>query len=240
MTSAHPSTSHLIFDFFGTLVDHSSSQTSQGYAGSHALYASHGGGLDELAFVECWAGAFAELDASNAESHREYSMRDAAASFATLASFRADDGVLDALAALYLLEWNAGVRAIDGVSAMLERLAARFDLSIITNTHDLELVPNHLQAMGVEHLFSRVVTSIGFGLRKPSPAIFEFALGELSAAPGQCIYVGDTFVADYEGPRAVGIRGVLIDPDGARPIDPADRIDSILDLEASLRAQTKV
>jgi putative hydrolase of the HAD superfamily len=229
-------TSHLIFDFFGTLVAYSPSRTSQGYCASHRFYTANGGQLDYPTFLECWVAGSAELDASTSENHNEYSMVDAAQSFQRHASFASDAGVLEELAALYLREWNKGVRYIDGVSLMLRRLSDRFDLSIITNTHDLDLVPNHLQLMGIDRLFSRVITSVGFGRRKPSPSIFDFALSELSVSPSQCIYVGDSHVPDFEGPRAVGIRPLLIDPDCTAPVNPDERIHSILGLEAVLAA----
>lgn len=229
-------TSHLIFDFFGTLVAYSPSRTSQGYSASHSFYAANGGHLDYSAFLACWVAGFSELDASTSASHREYSMVEAARSFQRHASFASDADVLKELAASYLEEWNQGVRYIDGVSSMLRRLANRFDLSIITNTHDLDLVPNHLRRMGLDRLFSRVITSVGFGTRKPSPSIFGFALSELSVSPDQCIYIGDSYEPDFEGPRSVGIRPLLIDPERRAPVEPDERIDTILGLEAVLAA----
>ena len=227
-------TSHLVFDFFGTLVAYSPSRTSQGYPAAHEFYASAGGPLDYPGFVECWAAGFSELDAATAQSLREYSMADAAEAFQRHASFTADSEVLAKLASLYLEEWSTGVRPIEGVSPMLERLAQRFDLSIITNTHDRDLVPTQLERLGVSRLFSQVVTSVAFGTRKPSPSIFEFALDELSASPEQCVYIGDSYAADFEGSRSVGIRPLLIDPDCTAPVDPNERLGSILELEAAL------
>ncbi|MDJ0788419.1 MAG: HAD family hydrolase [Myxococcota bacterium] len=224
--------SHLVFDFFGTLVAYSSSRTSQGYRASHAQYRSAGGDLDYTSFLECWSAGFAQLDADTADTLREYSMTEAAAAFGRHASFEADPDTLARLASSYLREWNEGVRYIDGVASMLARLGGRFDLSIITNTHDPHLVPAHLKTLGVLPLFSRVVTSVSFGMRKPSPSIFEFALKELAVSPGQCLYVGDSHGPDYEGPRAVGIRSLLIDPDGVAPVPPRERIGSILELES--------
>ena len=163
-------------------------------------------------------------------------MVEAAEAFRRHASFAADSDVLTKLTSLYLQEWNEGVRYIDGVSSMLERLEQRFDLSIITNTHDLDLVPTHLQRLGVSQLFSQVVTSVSFGARQPSPAIFEFAVNKLSVSPNQCMYIGDSHVPDFAGPRAVGIRPLLIDPDGTAPVEPHERISSVLELETVLAA----
>ncbi len=215
---------------------YSPSRTSQGYAASYQLYASAGGQLGYPAFVECWDAGFSELDSATADSHREYSMADAAEAFGRHAAFAADSGVLSKLASLYLEEWNRGVRTIEGVSAMLARLAQRFDLSIITNTHEADLVPAHLRQQGISALFSQVVTSVGFGTRKPSAAIFEFALDALAVSPGDCLYVGDSYVPDFEGPRSVGIRPLLNDPTRTAPVDASERIGEILELESVLAA----
>jgi putative hydrolase of the HAD superfamily len=71
------STSHLIFDFFGTLVDYSPSRTTQGYSESCGFRGSEGGQLDYSAFVERWSAGFSELDASTNQGLREYSMVEA-------------------------------------------------------------------------------------------------------------------------------------------------------------------
>ncbi len=229
-----PVPSHLIFDFFGTLVRYSASRTDQGYRATHAFYRSAGGEMDYTAFVGCWSDAFMQLDASTAESHREYSMREAAEAFCGRASLDAGPDVIEKLAERYLEEWNQGVEYIDGVAAMLSRLAGSFDLSILSNTHDPELVPSHLIRLGIQDLFSQVVTSVAFGRRKPAAEIFVHALDELSVSPDQCVYVGDSFTPDYEGPRAAGMRALLIDAANAAPVAPGDRIASILDLESAL------
>ena len=48
--------------------------------------------------------------------------------------------------------------------------------------------------------------------------------------PGYSAFVGDTFDADYVGPRAVGIRALLVDPTEHHAVDPDDRLASILEL----------
>lgn len=227
----------LVFDFFGTLVDYSPSRTAQGYRRTHALYRSTGGSLDYPAFLACWSAAFAELDEATAASRREYSMDEAVRVFRRRAAASTRPDVLAELAASYLDEWSRDVRPIDGVAPMLERLAADFTLAIVTNTHSADLVPAQLRRLGVHRLFDAVVTSVGFGLRKPSPSIFEFALEALAAAPGECLYIGDSYEPDFEGPRSVGIRPLLIDPLGTAPVAPRDRIGSILELEARLASR---
>lgn len=229
-------TSHLIFDFFGTLVEYSASRTDQGYRQTFGLYRSGGGDLAYDSFVRHWASAFSELDEATSSDHREYSMLEAARAFLRSTSLDPDDGFAARLASSYLGEWNTGVRDIEGVAPMLTRLSEAFDLSVITNTHDPDLVPRHLERLGVASLLSQVITSVAFGKRKPSPTIFEHATDALGVPPARCLYVGDSFVNDFQGPRAAGMRALLIDAAGHAPVAADERVDSILAVEAALGA----
>ena len=65
--------SHLLFDFFGTLVDYSASRTEQGYERSFALLRDSGCRLDYAGFLTAWSKVSEELDAAAAASHREVS-----------------------------------------------------------------------------------------------------------------------------------------------------------------------
>lgn len=47
-------------------------------------------------------------------------------------------------------------------------------------------------------------------------------------------FVGDTRDPDYIGPRSMGMRALLIDPDHRQTVPAGDRIDSVLDLPARL------
>ena len=50
-------TTHLLFDFFGTLVDYSASWTEQGYPRSHALVRSRGSDIQYERFLAEWSAA---------------------------------------------------------------------------------------------------------------------------------------------------------------------------------------
>ena len=53
---------HILFDFFGTLVDYSPSHTEQGYEQSYSLVQAAGADLDYDRFLTLWSGVFSELD----------------------------------------------------------------------------------------------------------------------------------------------------------------------------------
>lgn len=224
----------ILFDFFGTLVEYSASRTEQGYPRSFALLREAGSDLDYEGFLALWSEVSAGFDESTERSHLEFSMSDVAGAILRRAVGPPDDGLVRELARIYVSEWNTGVRYLDGIAEMLERLKKRFELAVITNTHDPALVPDHLEGMGVSHLFRRVVTSVEFGTRKPAPDIFRHALSLLDVAAERCVYVGDNYEADYLGARAAGIRTLLIDPAGNAPVPGEARLPSIFDLEDRL------
>jgi FMN phosphatase YigB (HAD superfamily) len=55
-----------------------------------------------------------------------------------------------------------------------------------------------------------VVISYEVGLIKPDPAIFRLVCSRLELRPDQIFFVGDTQLADIEGPRSIGMPAMLI------------------------------
>lgn len=222
---------HILFDFFGTLVEYSASRTQQGYERSHRLLSQAGSDLSYQRFLDQWSAHCDEFEREAEASTIEFSMTDLAGPFLVrvlpsppTASF------ISEFADLYVSEWNKGVQYPPGISELLGRLATCFDLAVITNTHDPALVPGHLARMGVAGHFKTVVTSVEYGRRKPNPAIFTHTLELLGVASENCIYVGDNFKTDYLGARAAGIRAMLIDPSKKHPVPEGERLDSIFQL----------
>jgi putative hydrolase of the HAD superfamily len=227
-------TTHLVFDFFGTLVSYSASRTDQGYERTFELLRDAGSRLGYDEFLSLWSEISAGFDEAAERSNREFSMLELATAFLARAVGPAESELASQFAETYISEWNKGVRYVDGVASLLERLESRHTLSIITNTHDPDLVPRHLQQMGVSHLFKEVVTSVEFGIRKPAAEIFDHALGLLDTSIENCIYIGDNYEADFVGARSAGIRALLIDPLDSAPITSEDRLSSILEIEKKL------
>jgi putative hydrolase of the HAD superfamily len=227
-------TTHILFDFFGTLVQYSSSRTVQGYEQSFDLLREAGLALAYEEFLALWVSVSSEFDMAAEHSHQEFSMAQLGSAFLMRALGQAPDSLVRAFVDTYLAEWNKGVHYPTGVRELLQRLARGFTLAVVTNTHDRDLVPRHLEQMGVSDLFELVVTSVEHGKRKPSPEIFHHTLRVLGAAPASCIHVGDDFEADYRGARSAGLRALLIDPLEEAPIPADSRLPSIFDLEARL------
>jgi putative hydrolase of the HAD superfamily len=106
----------------------------------------------------------------------------------------------------FFYDTNYYVRAMrPDVPVTLARLkSAGFQLGVISNVVSLGQVPHNLHAYGLDHYFEVVVTSSGFGYRKPSPRIFWEAARQLDLPPAACAYVGDTISRDVAGARRAG------------------------------------
>lgn len=223
--------SHLLLDFFGTIVDYSPSRTEQDYSRSYGLLRQFGAVLTYDAFLALGDEVFSAFDARSATDLSEFSMHDADAVILERALGRpAADRETDAFVDAYLQDWNAAVCYPAGMTELLRELAERYRLAVVSNTHSRTLVPDHLAAMGVAQLFDTVVLSIDVGHRKPHPAIYRAALEELDIDAGSALFIGDTYAADYLGPRRQGISALLIDPKGLAPVPDEDRLAALSDV----------
>ncbi|SFT55666.1 putative hydrolase of the HAD superfamily [Lishizhenia tianjinensis] len=83
---------------------------------------------------------------------------------------------------------------------------------IITNGFS-EVQYIKLSNCGLIEYFDVIVCSDEFGQNKPHPSIFEHALKQAGAQAHESIMIGDDLHVDVLGAQAVGIEGVLFDPE---------------------------
>jgi HAD superfamily hydrolase (TIGR01509 family) len=102
-------------------------------------------------------------------------------------------------------------------------------LAVISNTEDGRLVDS-LEAAGVADRFDLLIDSHLVGKRKPDAAIFRLALERLEVEADEAAYVGDSYVHDALAARAVGLRGILLDPLDLHPESICPRVRSLSDL----------
>jgi putative hydrolase of the HAD superfamily len=223
---------HLLFDFFGTLVDYNPSRTAQGYRRSHALARQWGATASYHVFLAEWVHTSAALDRRSDADDSEFSMFEACEAFLRRLGCATDD--VAAFERLYLAEWSAGVSYPDGVEALVKELSGRYRLAVVSNTHSRTLVPEHLDRMGLAGYFDAVVLSVEVGWRKPHPAIYRAALDRLGVDAAQACFVGDTYVADYAGPTDAGMTAYLIDPHRLADVPDDRRLATVFDLPARL------
>jgi putative hydrolase of the HAD superfamily len=86
--------------------------------------------------------------------------------------------------------------------ALLDVLHERgLSLAVISNVISHRVVLHCLERYGIEHYFDPVITSAGFGWRKPNARIFLEAPRVMTLSPAACAYVGDTVSRDVIGAR---------------------------------------
>lgn len=99
--------------------------------------------------------------------------------------------------------------------ALLQTLAARWPLGLVSNFDHGATAHAILRREGIADLFGATVISADCGRRKPHPEIFALALDRLGVEPAAALYVGDTAGDDVAGARAAGMDVVWINAAGA-------------------------
>ena len=229
----------ILFDFFGTLVEYSASRVEQGYYATHALLLNDGVDVSYTAFLAAWSGAFDDLDRWSRRTGLEYSMEQATQQFIErVCPHPLSQELSTSLEMSYLREWSAAIRFIPGVPELVEDLAVRFRLGVVTNTHHASFIHTQLRAIGIARHMAVVVTSIEHGRPKPHPSIFRSALERLDCDAAAALFVGDSYEADYLGAKGVGVQALLIDPHRAAEIPAQEAIRSVLEVRARLDLQS--
>lgn len=102
-------------------------------------------------------------------------------------------------------------------------------VAVISNTEDGRLIDS-LSAAGISERFDLLVDSHIIGHRKPDAAIFHYALERLGIEASEAAYIGDSYAHDALAARAVGLRGILLDPQDLHPESVCPRIRSLGEL----------
>ncbi len=131
-------------------------------------------------------------------------------------------------------EQEKELRPFPEVEATLAGLReAGYRLGLITNVTD-DPAPE-LERIGLRKWFDVMAASCLVGFEKPDPRIFEAAMSEMGIPPEQGVHVGDQFLADVGGARAVGLKAVLLDRYDLQPDRHPLRVRSLAELAPLLR-----
>jgi HAD superfamily hydrolase (TIGR01509 family) len=97
------------------------------------------------------------------------------------------------------------------------------------------MMHRQLRANGIAEEMDAVVFSSEVGRRKPAPEVYRAALEAIGTAAERTLFVGDRLREDYEGPRALGMRAVVVTahadeplPDGVPSIKTLAEVRSLL------------
>ncbi len=107
--------------------------------------------------------------------------------------------------------WDRHVRVAEGALETLRGLRARGLKTAVASNAPFppEMMRRQMSVNQIGNELDVVVLSAEVGKRKPAPELYLAALDLLSVEPEEALYVGDRFLEDYKGARAVGMEAVI-------------------------------
>jgi HAD superfamily hydrolase (TIGR01549 family) len=92
---------------------------------------------------------------------------------------------------------------------VLKELHKRYRLVALTNNTS-RVGLRTLEVLGVSDLFELVIGLDMTGHSKPHPAVYDYVLEKVKAAPGLITSIGDRYQVDLKKPLDLGMGGVLV------------------------------
>ncbi len=150
----------------------------------------------------------------------------------------------EAFSSYYLVHLGQSGILLPGAKALLEALAGRVGLALITNGI-AAVQRSRLACSGLERYFDVVVISEEVGAAKPDQVIFDAAFVRMGNPSRSAVFmVGDSLSSDMAGAIAYGVDACWFNPQGKpRPVDlglcyEIRRLDEVLDFfQPSVRSQ---
>lgn len=206
----------VLFDLFGTLVTYHAGDRRRDldFGPATAVLREAGMSVTESEWHYVWARAFDINEQRVQGTGVEFALEAVWDTFCNSMSIAPSLATTSAFLEAYRGCWKAGVDLMPGAVEVLDRLRSQdYLLSLVSNTHDARLVEDVLTDHGLNEYFSRPVTSIEIGFRKPRREILEFALRDIGVTSSEAVFVGDTYEIDIIGAASIGMPCVLLSPD---------------------------
>lgn len=125
-----------------------------------------------------------------------------------------DSALAERLSARYAEARNSNLKLFPDAIAVLDSLAARYPLGLITNG-PADIQRQEIATVGIERYFQHIVIEGEFGKGKPLPELFAHACEALSTQPEQTLMVGNSYLHDVKAAMDAGWKAVWI----RRPTD---------------------
>ncbi|MFP4499780.1 MAG: HAD family hydrolase [Candidatus Hydrogenedentota bacterium] len=131
----------------------------------------------------------------------------------------------------------------DYVVPLLERLAGRYKLAVLSNYPGGASIREGLARGGLDAYLEAVVVSGDLGYCKPHPITFNTVANTIGLTPEALLYVGDNWLADVQGAKRAGWQMVLsqqwrppeVFPPEPGHLEPDATIGHLTELETLLR-----
>lgn len=128
------------------------------------------------------------------------------------AGLKLPDELLDEILDAEQQCWDRAVQVDPDALGLLALLRARgIRRGVCSNApFPAAMMRRQVQVNGIAALVDAVVFSSEVGRRKPAPELYRTALDAIGIEPERTLFVGDRVREDYEGPRALGMRAVIV------------------------------
>lgn len=184
----------------------------------HAVLSAHVPGITLERTYAALLASWQEAERRRAIDHREVPARERFAEFfhcLGLDPGEVPTGLDVALIDAHRRQLAKAARFPDHHGPLLQRLAARHRLAVVSNFDYTPTALAILDAAGVRHLFTAIVVSDEVGWRKPRADIFHEAIRRTGTEPRRTLFVGDRADIDVVGAHGIGMDAAWINPDGA-------------------------
>lgn len=184
----------------------------------YAVAAAAWPGVTLEAFYEAFLWSYQEAERRRATDHREIPARarlDFCYARLGLDPAAVPPEVSDRLLERHMVCLAAAAESVPGRPELLDWLAGRYRLGVVSNFDYTPTVRRVLDEAGILDRFDAVVVSDAVGWRKPTAAIFRAAFARLSVGPAECLFVGDRPDIDVAGARGVGMDVAWLNPESA-------------------------
>ena len=144
--------------------------------------------------------------------------------------FDTDDEMIHVLSEeyiTYLADHNA---LFENALHVLDYLKPQYSMHIITNGFE-EVQHRKLQNSNLLPFFDQVITSEKVGVKKPNPAIFEYAMELTGAGAHESVMIGDNFEADILGAINVGMQAIFCKFNGEIATKEVPTVDNLIELK---------
>jgi len=124
------------------------------------------------------------------------------------------------VSAAYVEAYRRTCAPVTDATETVRRCARHLPVGIISNAFP-DVQYHKIDSLGVRELVQCILLSDEMGVRKTAAAIFVEGCRALGTAPGETVYVGDSYGNDVVGARNAGLVSCWYNPDGAPP-EPGD------------------
>jgi len=205
----------ILFDCMETLVDLTDLPDFKEYA----LWTFLGSGAEHYwsgfkEFLEGYKNVRAAM-LEKLPEHKEYELKDRLDRIVRNKLDNAGDNEINTvIGRLYENFWDNYVSRCyvrNEVKIVLQNLSRFMRFGVVSNFTVQNGIEELLKRNDIIKYFDFIVTSVNEGWRKPHPFIYQAALEQIQMPPDRILFVGDNFECDYQGPRKMGMRSLLLD-----------------------------